>query len=75
MISRTRPQRDIPQAAKISCGVCDCCDGVHVNLIDGDGGVFATGVLPQSSGAAFVSDFNRCLLELAMRCPAPARRT
>lgn len=66
--------REVEGAAKVTCGSCDFCPSVHINLIDGDGELFATAALPVASLDAFIKQLRDCAGEIMTRSRAPARR-
>lgn len=56
--------KPIKQASGISCGICDHCAGIHVNLRDAKGNVFASALVPVETGDAFVVGFMACMAEI-----------
>ena len=72
---RAHEERDPQEAVQINVGACSFCDGVHINLIDADGEIFATAVVPCDVGEAFIADFRAAMREIAQRKgPATPRR-
>ena len=65
---------DILRAASITVGVCDTCDGIHINLHDDARDVFATGVLPVELAGLFIGRLSQCIAEIALRVPPGAQR-
>ncbi len=66
--------REILQAASITLGRCDFCPGVHINLLDAAGTVFATAVIGVDIKQRLLEDLNKEFAELARIASAPARR-
>lgn len=62
------------EAASISCGSCDFCAAVHVNLLNENGDVFATASVPAYVADEFIARFRMCMTEIANRVSAPLRR-
>lgn len=63
-MSDDRDQLIVKEAASISCGTCDFCPAVHVNLINENGEVFATASVPIENCEPFITNFRRCMSEL-----------
>lgn len=72
LAERLRPE--IREAASVSCGACDFCPAVHVNLIDHAGDKFATASVPAHVGEEFIRRFRAALVELGRRSAAPVPR-
>lgn len=68
------PTDDVREAAKISCGACDFCPAIHVDLKDAAGETFATASVPLHNAEAFIGLFRAAMTELATRHSAPARK-
>jgi hypothetical protein len=64
----------ILQAKRVNLGTCDFCSGVHINLYDGAGEVFASALLPDHHIDEFIARLQACRSEIATRHSAPARR-
>ncbi len=65
---------EIRQAASLNVELCDFCAGIHINLVDDEGRIFASGLLPAEHHQAFVDQFKALMGELATRVPAPRGR-
>lgn len=59
--------KPIQQASGISCAICDHCAGVHVNLRDAKGNLFASALVPVETGEAFLAQFSACMAEIIQR--------
>lgn len=54
-------------AATINCTACQSCDGVHVNLMDSDGELIATAVVPAHHWLPFMEQFRVAIAEIQRR--------
>lgn len=64
----------VRQASSVSLGACDFCAGVHVNLLDEFGEVFATAVVPHEVWPEFVRRGDALVAANVTRLAAPPRR-
>jgi hypothetical protein len=65
---------DFKQAENINAQACDFCPAVHINLMDGNGEVFASGSIPVQECEAFIAMIRCAVLELGKRHSAPTGR-
>jgi hypothetical protein len=66
--------REIEQAVSINAQACEFCPAVHVNLIDAEGDVFASGSVPIDTVEPFIDQIRAAVAELAKRHSAPVMR-
>lgn len=68
------PDGMVAESSDISCGACDFCPAVHVNLHGVDGEVFATASVPLENCEPFIAKFRSAMAKLSERHSAPARQ-
>lgn len=62
------------EAFELTVAACDNCCGIHINLLDAKGVVFATGTLPCAAWNNFIDQFIAAGDSISARIPSVSTR-